>query len=159
VYKEVVNRIKCQSDEGSELAMKVLSFVFCARRQLMVDVFLHALAVEPDDTELDRSAFSEAEILLTVCAGLVVIDVESSTVRLVHYALRRYLEAFRQTILPTADDEIARACLTYLSLDVFGTGPCDDDESLQSRLKEFFFFLNTRPRIGASMLGRISSLS
>ena len=115
-----MKRIEDQPEEDSQLARRALSYIFCARRPLNVKELCHILAVEAEDTELDATAFPETEILLNISAGLVRIDEKSGTAGLVHYTLQEYLEKNREKLLPDPEVEIARACLTYLSFDVFG---------------------------------------
>ncbi len=138
-YEDTLMRIQDQPEEEAQLAMKALSYIFCAKRPLKVEELLHALAVEIDDTELDDSAFSETEILLGVAAGLVTIDEESNTIRLVHYTLQEYLEKTREKLFPNAESEIAKICLTYLSFDVFKSGPCGSETLLDDRLQKYQF--------------------
>ena len=111
----------------------------CATRPLNVEELRHALSVENDDTELDETAFPETEILLGVSAGLIRIDEKGSTVGLVHYTLQEYLEKNREKLLPNPEVEIARACLTYLSLDSSGGGRAVMGKHLHQRLREYQF--------------------
>jgi hypothetical protein len=80
--------------------------------------------------------FLDAEILLSISAGLITMDEESDTVRLVHYT-QEYLETMRKELLPNAEVKIARVCLTYLSFNVFKSGPCGSKELLNDRLEKY----------------------
>jgi hypothetical protein len=53
------------------------------------------LAVEPNEAELDLENIPDVEDLLSVCAGLVIIDQESAIIRLVHYTTQEYFERIR----------------------------------------------------------------
>lgn len=75
----------------------------------------HALAVEPNDTALDEEGIPDEDILISACAGLVTVDMESSVVRLVHYTAQEYFESTFQTRLMPFKTEIALTCITYLS--------------------------------------------
>jgi len=66
---------------------------------------------------LDEEALPEEEILIDVCAGLVTIDKEAYTIRLVHYTAQEYFFRIRDTLFPSAQKEISRTCLRYLCLD------------------------------------------
>lgn len=132
-----MQRIEDQGEEDCELAKRALSFTVCARRPLNVEELRHALAVEPEDAELDETAFPETEILLNVSGGLIRIDENSRTIRVVHHTLQEYFEANPEKLIPNPEAEIARACLTYLSFDDFGKGPCSDGETLGRRLQEY----------------------
>jgi hypothetical protein len=138
-YEDAIKRIDDQSEEDSHLAKRALSYIFCARRPLKVEELRHALSVEPEDTELDETALPETEILLNVSAGLITTDEKSNTLRLVHYTLQEYLEKNRSKLQPNPEAEIARTCLTYLSFDVFKSGPCSDGDALDRRLEEYRF--------------------
>jgi hypothetical protein len=57
-----------------ELAKRVLSWIIYAKRPLTTTEICCALAVEPDEAELDPENIPDVEDLLSVCAGLVVVD-------------------------------------------------------------------------------------
>src|SRR5205807_6142727 len=69
------------------------------------------------------------------CAGLVTVDEESGTIRLVHYTTQEYFERTRIEWFPGAQTDIAMACVTYLSFDTFDSGFCQTDEEFESRLE------------------------
>ncbi len=135
-----MKRIEDQEEEDAQLAMRAVSYIFCARRPLSVTELCHALAVEAEDTMLDATALPETEILLNISAGLIKVDDESGTAGLIHSTLQEYLEKYREKLLPNPELEIANACLIYLSLDIFGEGPCSSATGLQRRLQEHQFF-------------------
>lgn len=138
-FENAMKRIEEQQDVDSQLAKRALSYIFCARRPLKLEELRHVLAVEGGDTALDATAFVEPEILLNISAGLIRIDEQSGTVGLVHYTLREYFERNLDKLLPDPDVEMAKACLTYMSYDVFGRGPCSNGEELNQRLQEYQF--------------------
>src|SRR4030095_6118608 len=82
-YKDAMRRIKEQTADDVELALEVLSWVSFVVRPLSVEELQHALAVKPTDTNLRRGALPDEEVMVSVCAGLVVIDEESHVIRLV----------------------------------------------------------------------------
>ncbi|KAL9105147.1 MAG: hypothetical protein Q9187_008807 [Circinaria calcarea] len=82
-YQEAMKRIYDQSRDDRELANEVLSWITFALRPLSMSELQNALAIEPEKSELDTDAVPDEEILLSVCAGLVVVDQESGVVRLV----------------------------------------------------------------------------
>jgi ankyrin repeat protein len=134
-YGEALERIRSQNEEDKELATHILMWITCAMAPLSVSELQHALAVKPGTKELDSGDLPFEEILVEVCAGLVTVDQESSVIRLVHYTTQDYMKRKQQDWFPIAQVQIATACLTYLSFDVFGKGPCPDDEGLETRLK------------------------
>ena len=118
-YDEAMRRIRGQDPEDCELAEQVLSWILYAFRPLTLVEVQHALAVKPSDRDFNREAILDEESLTSVCAGLVIIEQESRINRLVHYATQVYLEDNLLTYFPDAQRNIAIACLTYISFDVF----------------------------------------
>ncbi|OCK75533.1 ankyrin, partial [Lepidopterella palustris CBS 459.81] len=96
----------------------------------------HALAVEVGERELDEDNVPDIEDMVSVCAGLVTVDKESNIIRLVHLTTQEYFERIREDWNPTAQEEIASTCLTYLSFQTFDTGWCTSDEDLEHRINQ-----------------------
>lgn len=48
--------------------------------------------MELDKAEIDPEKVYDSEDLLSVCAGLVVVDKESGIIRHVHYTIQEYFE-------------------------------------------------------------------
>lgn len=82
-YAVAMSRIEGQNQDDRELAEKVLSWISYACRPLSITELQYAVAVENGDTEIDIDALPDEEILISICAGMVVIDLESNAVRLV----------------------------------------------------------------------------
>jgi ankyrin repeat protein len=135
-YDKAIQRIDGQMDGDKARAREVLSWITYAKRPLTTAELCCALAVEPEEAELDLENIPDVEDMLSVCAGLVVVDQESAVIRLVHYTTQEYFERIRDSQFPDAPLKVASACLTYLSFDVFKTGSCSSDEEFEERLKE-----------------------
>lgn len=84
-YDEAMHRINNQDKEDARLANRVLSWVSYALRPLTVTELQHALAVVFEESIPDDEALIDEDLLVSLCAGLIVIDVEGKTVRLVQY--------------------------------------------------------------------------
>ncbi|KAK7177829.1 hypothetical protein PSPO01_16121, partial [Paraphaeosphaeria sporulosa] len=135
-YDEAIQRIDGQLGGDQALAKKVLAWITYARRPLTTAELCCALAVERNKSELDPDNVPDVEDLLSVCAGLIIVDQESAVIRLVHYTTQEYFERIRDTWFPGAPMCIASACLTYLSFDLFQTGSCSSDKEFEERLEE-----------------------
>lgn len=61
-----------------------------AKRQLTISELQHALAVEQGAPELDKENIPQVEDMVSVCAGLVMVDEKSNFIRLVHYMRQDY---------------------------------------------------------------------
>jgi hypothetical protein len=83
-YEDAMERINGQIKEQEELAQQVLWWITCAKRPLSTLELQYALAVEIGESYLDKDNLPEVEDIVSVCAGLVTVDKESSIIRLVH---------------------------------------------------------------------------
>jgi hypothetical protein len=122
VYDEIMQRIDHQNDEDRQLAHSTLTWVANAKRLLSVNELREALAIETGDTSLDSDNLLDIDIILSVCAGLVIVD-NARTVRLIHYTAQHYLDSIQMDRFPAAQTEITSRCLTYLSFQVFSNFP------------------------------------
>lgn len=136
-FEVILARIRAQPRSRCELAMKTLMLISHARRPLQVKELRQALAVVPRDKNLNQDYERSITTVLNSCAGLVAIDSESSTVRLVHFSLQEYLEMERERMYPSGQRDIAEICLTYLLFDAFGSGSCMTETGLEVRLAEY----------------------
>ncbi|KGO73285.1 hypothetical protein PITC_085840 [Penicillium italicum] len=139
-YDAIIERLEEQDDPDCDLAREALSIISHAKRPLSVDELVHALGVREDDTEFIESGCVVPEILLSVSAGLIKIDKQENTIRLVHQTLHEYFERFPGRLLPDSHSKLAKICLTYLSFDAFASGPCTCNKTLEERLTRHKFF-------------------
>ena len=138
-YDDAMTRIQNQVPEYSQLAMSALSWISNALRPLKWYELQHALAICRGDQKLDEEALVDESLLISVSAGLIILDAQSKTIRLAHFTVEEYFEGRKQSQFPNADVQIAEICLTYLSFDVFETGPCPSPKEMQTRLKQNCF--------------------
>jgi hypothetical protein len=136
-YNAAMERIFAQGEGSCKMAKKMFAWILYAQRPLSTLELLHALSVEPGDTEIDEDNILEAGQLLTICSGLVTIDEQSDSVRFIHYTTQEFLQRNQQTWLPHAKIEIARSCTAYLSIDGLRVGPYSSKADYKSRLQEF----------------------
>ncbi|CAG8390262.1 unnamed protein product [Penicillium salamii] len=127
-YKEAMRRIKSQTDQRSDLALRILSWISCAKRPLRLFELQYAIAVEPGTRTLNRDRIAGIEALVSICAGLVIIDKKSHFVRLAHYTTQEYFDRTSTDWFPDAHVEIASVCVTYLSFDNFEFRENSDSE-------------------------------
>lgn len=84
-YDEAMRRITNQEPEHRAIALKALAWVSYAFRSLSLRELQHALAIEPGVVELDEELMIEGNNLISLCAGLIVIDQVS--MRIYHVCL------------------------------------------------------------------------
>jgi Ankyrin repeats (3 copies) len=137
-YQGAMERIQSQGKGHSELATQVLLWITCARRPLTTLEIRHALAVEIGESHFDEDNLPGVEIIVSVCAGLVIIDKKSDIVRLVHHTTQEYFERTQREWFPNAETDIATTCITYLSSDNIATEFCQKE--LRERLRLYPFY-------------------
>ena len=114
VYGATLERIKEQGGEKTRLGMAALMWISHSERLLQLDELSHALVVEIGSRDFNPQRIPSVETLLSCCLGLIVIDREASTVRLIHFTLQEYLYTYPNLFGPT-HSIMAETCLTYLN--------------------------------------------
>ncbi len=122
-YEDTMQRIRRQPEDYTELARKVLICITFSARPLSLNELRHAIAVDEGTKELDpEDDLDDPDALISSCAGLVTIDPESKTVRLVHYTTQKFLESLQNGFLSGSHYFLASCCLNYLLLNTFAEG-------------------------------------
>ncbi|KAF7343641.1 Ankyrin repeat-containing protein [Mycena sanguinolenta] len=114
-YDGVMERINSQTEDDRNLALRTLSWISHAKRILRPSELRAALAVEPGTKELDPNNLVQLSIILSVCAGLLVVDARDNRLRLVHFTAQDYLERIQATAFPYASTQITMTCIQYLT--------------------------------------------
>ena len=129
-YGTTLGRIKRQGGERARLSIAALVWISHSERPLKADELCHALAVEIGSLNLSADNIPSISTLLACCQGLVVVEKETSTVRLIHLTLQEYLRAHPDLFGP-AHSTMAETCLTYLNsqqIKAFSTSPSPDSQ-------------------------------
>lgn len=122
-YDRIIEGI-CGQSSSTELAFNILCWLAKAKQTLTIEELQTAVAIEHNRYELSELDLADTLTLVDVCAGLVVFDEHTGTVRLAHYTVQEYLQLKTPTILLNAEAKISMACITYLSFDSLKTGAC-----------------------------------
>ena len=94
--------------------MATLTWVCHSERPLQVNELCHALAVEIGEMDFDPENIPSIGTLLHCCQGLIMVDKEASTVRLIHYTVQEYL-CTHPGLFSNPHSILAETCLTYLN--------------------------------------------
>ena len=113
-YGETLSRIRRQGGGKATLGMAALMWISHSVRPLKVVELCHALAVEIGSPLLHHDDVPSIETLLTCCQGLITVDKEASTVRLIHFTLKQYLLAHTDNF-GKVHSMMAEICLSYLN--------------------------------------------
>ena len=119
VYGACIERIKEQGGHRARFGMAALMWVSHSEQLLQLDELSHALAIEIGSRDLNPGTIPSVETLLSCCLGLIVIDKEVSTIRLIHTTLQEYLRTNPDIFGPT-HSIMAETCLTYLNFRAIG---------------------------------------
>jgi len=113
-HSATLGRIKAQGGEKARLGMAALMWISHSERPLKAGELCHALAVEIGSPNLNTDNVPSISTLLACCQGLVVVEKEASTVRLIHFTLQEHLQA-HPDLFCAAHSVIAETCLSYLN--------------------------------------------
>lgn len=141
-YEGAMKRITDQSESDYTLAQQVLTWLVYTMRPITGSELETALAVEMGETHLDPDNVIAAIELLSLCAGLVTLDVKSKTVRLVHYTTQEYFSRNPRHLLQNPHRILSNTCISYLGNDEFmdtGYKEVDREEHLASHVHRYPF--------------------
>ena len=113
-YSSTIERIKAQGEGKSRIGVATLMWLSHAERPLTTDELCHALAVELGSKDFNARNIPLISSLVGCCHGLIAVDEETSTVRLIHPTAKEYLST-RTDIFDNPHSAMAEICLTYLN--------------------------------------------
>ena len=116
-FENTIERIENEPRNRRRVATEALMWVSHAQRPLYIDELCHALATKPGDIELDQDDLLPPRAIVESCSGLLVLDEESSTIRLVHYTLKDFLRSRGAQMLRQEETYITQVLITYLCFD------------------------------------------
>ena len=116
-YGEIMERIFHQASLDATLARRALIWVAFSRRPLTSREITYVIASR-------QGVRVNLELLTTVCAGILAIDSETSTLCPAYVTLKEYLQRNREEIFAQSQEYITASCVEYLSLKEFKAGPC-----------------------------------
>ncbi|KAI9665840.1 MAG: hypothetical protein M1821_003774 [Bathelium mastoideum] len=130
-YKAAIERITGQSEHESSLAKRLIAWTVFACRPLTAREMQEALAVDLDEPNFHTDNITPIGGILSVSAGLAVVDSVTGTVRLVHTTAYEYFRLHHDLWNSWKDGPIAylaKTCLVYLTF-------ARTKETLESELK------------------------
>ncbi|RYP64079.1 hypothetical protein DL771_008938 [Monosporascus sp. 5C6A] len=139
-YQLAMERVQSQGHGLEQLAKRLLAWIVHARRPLSAAELQHALATKVDAETINKEFLPSVKLLRSICAGLVTVDQESTTVRLIHYTTQEYFDKTWRQWFPDAPLDITRTCATYLSFYDFASGYSRTDEEYEQRRRWYPFY-------------------
>ncbi|OQV07153.1 Ankyrin repeat-containing protein [Cladophialophora immunda] len=138
-FQSTIKRISTLSSVRRELAFRTLMWASHARRPMTVRELQHAMALRPEDHDLDKDNLPSVRTLIDCCCGLVEVDYESSIIRLVHHSLEEYLRDHDHGLFNDANLIITRTCLQYMRLDIIRDLPYKNRKDFGMALEDVPF--------------------
>jgi hypothetical protein len=150
-YMKGLERIK-EAKPLTKAAIHALAWIYHAKSKLKMEQLLDAVGLTTNTTD-DKF---EPSNLTDMCRGLVFYDKSSGIVQFIHSTVETFLNqcfdskeaedtrVVKHDIINALkpyfldDVDLGKACLTYLSLNIFDN-PCPDEESLKHRMTKYKF--------------------
>jgi len=137
VYGATIAQINALDGDKLRLGMAALTWISHAERPLRADELGHALAVEPCSTDFNIGNTPSMSTLVSCCQGLIAVDKEASTVRLINFTLQEYLSA-HPDIFSRPHSVMVEICLTHLRLQqVKALSPCPSPDTRNTPFLEY----------------------
>ncbi|KAK0219044.1 hypothetical protein IW262DRAFT_1483378 [Armillaria fumosa] len=111
-YGYLLDRIN--SLPNKDLAYRIFGWVAFAAEPLKVEALQYALAIEPRTKQVDPANITDKSILLSICAGLVVID-SRRYFKFVHYSTQEYFMPQQDKFFPRIHVDLTCICLANMS--------------------------------------------
>ena len=124
-YDTALERVNGQKYGLRKMAMQIFSWITLAKRQLTTSELSHALAIRLGTSRLDPGDLPQAADVVSICAGLITTDEQTDVILFAHYTTQEYFQQRQQVLFPKGNEDIARACVTYLTFDTFADGCCE----------------------------------
>ena len=135
-YHATLDRIKQQGGSKARLGMEALMWISRSERPLGSRELCHALGVELGEEDFAIQNIPSIQTVLGFTLGLVTINEQASTPRLVHFTLQEYLEQ-DPTLFVKADSMMAEICLTYLNCRLVWALPPNPEEARETETAQF----------------------
>ena len=136
-FYQTLARIQRQPEGRKRLGMNVLLWLSHFHGSLTVAELSEAMAIRPGDTSLNPRRRPSQNMMIECCMGLATIDLENSSIHLVHYALQEFFLDQRRQVFPSGEDQIAEICIGYLFFDEFGRGCCVAEAEIAQTMRDF----------------------
>jgi hypothetical protein len=116
-YDAAMLRIESQPKEEVIIAKRVISWVCRSKHPLNIRELQHALAVELGASRFDEDNILDEDIIVSSCAGLIIMKKNSNIPSLVHYTAEKYFKGPGKNRLLDSELDIVKTCFAYVWLE------------------------------------------
>jgi Ankyrin repeats (3 copies)/Ankyrin repeat len=135
LYETIMSGITQSKGDSKELAIRVLSWIFYAKRPLKMAELREVVTIEKGDNNLNEEDLPPVTSLIKVCRSFVIYDTKSGVVQLAHETVKEFFSRKQYLLQAT---ELAQVCLTYLTFNEFDNS-CLGKESMGVRVQKYKF--------------------
>ncbi|KAK1690156.1 hypothetical protein BDP55DRAFT_544336 [Colletotrichum godetiae] len=114
-YDAIMTKIENQKKLHKDLAKKVISWITHTNRPLEAVELQQALAVDLEDSKLDLKSIPDVNMMLSVCAGLVITEKNGRIITLVHYTAYEYFQRRKVQYFRGGHGYMTSTCIKYLT--------------------------------------------
>ncbi|KXH65063.1 hypothetical protein CSAL01_03959 [Colletotrichum salicis] len=114
-YDAIMTKIENQNKLHKDLAKKVISWITHTNRPLEAVELQQALAVDLEDSKLDLKNIPDVNMMLSVCAGLVITEKNGRIITLVHYTAYEYFQRRKVQCFREGHGYMTSTCIKYLT--------------------------------------------
>ncbi|TEY71202.1 hypothetical protein BOTCAL_0099g00290 [Botryotinia calthae] len=153
-YERILDRVNSKSSDTKRLVRRVLAWTVCSPGPLSTKELLEAIAINTNDSTLDRDSMTSEKHILRWCSSLVMSTGKAgeTQIELAHFTVKEFLLLKAK---PQSDDiyaeyriseklhypHLAKICLTYLLFDDFEKlGICNTQEAMDQRDEQHPFY-------------------
>ncbi|KAH6887857.1 hypothetical protein BKA70DRAFT_71692 [Coprinopsis sp. MPI-PUGE-AT-0042] len=135
-YAQTWSRILDQHPRHVSLAKALLLWVTYAERSMTIEELRSAVATSPASHKFEPARMVPEATLLGLCRGLIVLEEQTTLVRLVHYTARKPVEELLLESFPNPNSLLAAVCMTHLADCGFQNTTIDSEQALRQALDE-----------------------
>lgn len=135
MYDAAVSRINNRPNANDvKIAITTLKWLWFVKENIQETALQHAIAVRNDSTDIQEADVESIRTVLSLCLGLVVMDQERGTIRLVHETTQEHFRKYFGK--EDGNSEIASVCLRYFSFSCFSRA-FDNDELFKNQFERY----------------------
>ena len=140
-FDVTVSQIQSLPEARKRLGIKSLMWIFYAKRQgfLRIADLREALAIREGQKEPNPRLRPTSQTIVSCCRGLVTVDKGTRHLRFIHQTVQEYIQSREDELFPSGEALVGEICLQYLLTAPIGSGSCDTEGQLLSRVTKVPF--------------------
>ena len=149
-YERLLRRVNERNEEAQKLVQRVLKWIAHGRhKRLQTSEFCEAVSINIGDECWNYEAVPDKTEILRNCSSLVRLSIDGNYFEFAHFTVEEFLKSIDTACdkefaayrihSQSVQNELAKACLTYLCLRDFDQGGNASEEEIDNRRTKFKF--------------------